>query len=119
MINLVSLYRSLHSPDRVLLENGADIEAFAKHPHPHINYLIIKTNPLHLAIKNERVEIAKFLLDKGANIEAPDHHKNTAIFHAIHTKSLEMVKELIERGANFKALNRSFSTPLIHSVGKV
>ena len=78
----------------------------------------MKRNPLHLAIKNEDIEIAKFLLDKGADIEAYDQAGNTAIFHAIHSDSLEMVKLLIERGADFKVQNMVFSTPLNHSTGK-
>ena len=97
----------------LLLENGADIESFAEHPHSW--GFIRKRNPLDFAINNEEIEIVKFLLDKGADTEAYNHAGNTAIFHAIHSYSLEMVKLLIERGANFKAQNMHFSTPLIHS----
>ena len=95
----------------LLLENGADIEVFAR-----------KISPLHLAISNKDIEIAKFLLDKGADTEAKDRYGNTAIFYAVHVHfhSLEMVKLLIERGADFKAKNMSFSTPLSHCTpGKV
>ena len=102
----------------LLLENGADIEAFAKYPFVINLGWTFSRNPLHLAIKNKEIEIAKFLLDKGADIEAYDQAGNTAIFHAIHSDSLEMVKLLIERGADFKVQNMVFSTPLNHSTGK-
>ena len=104
-----------------LLENGADIESFAIHPHPHLSQfgITVKRNPLHLAIKNEEIEIAKFFLDKGADIEAYDQDGNTAIFHGIHSENFAMVKLLIERGADFKARNWTLSTPLNHSTGKV
>ena len=77
-------------------------------------WFMMKRNPLHLAVKNKDIEIAKFLLDKGADTEAKDQGGNTAIFHAIDSKSLEMVKLLIERGADFEAQNTFLSTPLCH-----
>ena len=70
--------------------------------------------PLHRAVSLNNFEMAKSLLDKGADTEAKDQGGNTAIFHAIDSKSLEMVKLLIERGADFEAQNTSLSTPLCH-----
>ena len=67
-------------------------------------WFMMKRNPLHLAVKNKDIEIAKFLLDKGADTEAKDQDGNTAIFYAVHVDyhSLEMVKLLIERAQTLK-----------------
>ncbi len=57
--------------------------------------------PLHYAAFNGDVEIAKLLLNKGANIDAPDTSKEwTPLFFSIFMKHEDMVNLLINEGAD-------------------
>jgi ankyrin repeat protein len=40
-------------------------------------------SPLHLSVLNGHMEVAKFLIENGAQIDAPDDRGMTAMHHAI------------------------------------
>jgi ankyrin repeat protein len=67
--------------------------------------------PLHHA---RNVDIAKFLLDKGAEANAKTLTGDTPLFWAA---SPEIASLLIDRGANVKAINQQGETALHHFVG--
>ncbi len=77
---------------------------------------IIKNNgdtPLHYAIRAGYVDIAKYLVEKGADVNAKDSNGNTVLYSAAkgYERSygqadkqgyLNLVKLLVEKGANLK-----------------
>ena len=54
------------------------------------------TTPLHFAVRDARMEITKFLLEHGANVNAKSKRGETPIFRA---RSAQMARLLIEHGA--------------------
>ena len=69
---------------------------------------------LHLACKNQNMEMIKFLLAKGANIQAKTTDKNTPLHYATASKtsSIEIVDYLITKGAKMDTLNSSDEAPI-------
>lgn len=68
--------------------------------------------PLHVAARMNRVEIARYMLANGANVNGKDGFGRTAL-HEV--KSRDMAALLISSGANFNAKDRSGHTPLYTS----
>ena len=68
--------------------------------------------PLHLTKDLEDVEIARFLLENGAALEAKNRNENTPLHLATLSNNLHIVQLLIEYGADIEALNESENTPL-------
>ena len=56
--------------------------------------------PLHLAAETNSIDIARLLIDSGADIEAKDNDGLTPMHLAVETNSLDVVRLLIDRGAN-------------------
>ena len=93
---------------RLLLDARADIE------RPSAN----GTSPLLVAITNNHIELALFLVDKGANVNAADRfHKRTPLFAAVERRNpdftrdsappvadardpMDLISVLLARGAN-------------------
>ena len=93
---------------RLLLDARADIE------RPSAN----GTSPLLVAITNNHIELALFLVDKGANVNAADRfYKRTPLFAAVERRNpdftrdtappvadardpMDLITELLARGAN-------------------
>lgn len=69
---------------------------------------------LHWAVINNQLEMAKYLLDEGANVEGNDDLG--AFTPLMETSNLEIVKLLIARGANVNAKNAMNYTPLHKAV---
>jgi len=59
-----------------------------------------------------RIEVAEALLSFGANIDAVDLRKRTALSHAVAYKRRPFVKYLIERGAAVNPVDVHGWTPL-------
>ena len=55
--------------------------------------------PLHIAAGLNRMEIAVFLINRGAKVNAQDRWKRTPLFDAVSNKHKKMTKILIEHGA--------------------
>ena len=71
--------------------------------------------PLHCASWKGHAEVAKVLLDAGADINAKsqnDHYGDTALHAAAHGNQKDVVKVLIERGASLNSKNKIGRTPL-------
>ena len=59
-----------------------------------------KRTALILAVQKQHYEMAKLLLDKGADIHHQDDYCINALMHAAHTGHLRLTKLLSRRGAN-------------------
>ena len=65
---------------------------------------------LHTAVNNEEIEdIARLLIERGANVNVPDKDGATPLFRVA---SVKIARLLIERGANVNAADREGLTPL-------
>lgn len=69
---------------------------------------------LHWAVISNKTEMAKYLLDEGANIEGADDLGGYTPL--METSMLEMVQILVSRGANVNAKNKFSFTPLHKAV---
>lgn len=73
----------------------------------------IGQTPLYYAVRNNNEEMVKFLLDKGAIIDALD---NDSITSLASTYSLKMIKLLVERGADINVKSDNGDTALFKAI---
>jgi len=65
--------------------------------------------------KNIDYEPMKYIIDRGVNINAPDHHGNTILCNALsHNITLESITNILRCGADINCKNRLGETPLLH-----
>ena len=69
---------------------------------------------LHWAVVSNQLEMARYLLDEGANVEGND--KYAGYTPLMETSMFEMVELLVGRGANVNARNKMNSTPLYKAI---
>jgi ankyrin repeat protein len=62
--------------------------------------------PLHYACTNGHLEIAQFLLDKGAVVDAPSPNETTPLMMAIRAGNIQLVRVLLDRGADIRIRNQ-------------
>ncbi|MHB9146875.1 MAG: ankyrin repeat domain-containing protein [Candidatus Amoebophilus sp.] len=75
--------------------------------------------PLHKAYEVGNLEAVKYLLEKGADIQAKDIHRRTPLHCACEKGDLELVKYLLlEKGANIHATDEEGGTPLLCACDK-
>jgi len=72
--------------------------------------------PLHYAVRKENVEMAKFLVEAGADIHARNKQGETPLHYAVRKENVEMAKFLVEAGSNIHARNKQGETPLHYAV---
>lgn len=94
---------------KYLVENGADME--------NMNNIWGNTALMKIAnavcVKSEIcIEIAQYLLDKGANINAKTRNGWTALMYASDYGYLDMVKFLVKNGADINAITDEGYTAL-------
>ena len=71
--------------------------------------------PITKSEKND-VELAKVVIDKGANINYKDRNGNTALHYCVYYKNYELMKYLVDNGANVNAQDNNGNTPLILAI---
>ena len=115
---------------RILLENGADPNKFSQ-PYFDTPFQMAIANGnmldygadldskintgasmLHLAIKKKHVEIAKYLMKKGVEVNTFDNVLKTPLHLAASCESTESIKALLVYGANVNAGNYDKNTAL-------
>ena len=69
-------------------------------------------SPLYLAIWNQEVEMAKSLIEHGANVNAKDDDGTTPLHWAAHCERPATVQLLIDMGADVNAISSFWGTPL-------
>lgn len=93
---------------KLLIERVANVDA---------KYTESGVTALMYAAKYGRVEVAKLLIEKGANVNLQGDRGETPLIMGIDAGSIEMVSLLIEKGANLEiAENTNGTTPLIEAV---
>ena len=101
----------------IAIENG-DLEAIktliqgGAKPDTIIDYGEHKITPLMKAAWDGQVEIARYLIAAGANVNAVDDQQETALFSAIKREHIEIVQLLIDRGARVNVKDVRQFTPL-------
>jgi len=92
------------------LTAGADIDAAFVAP----GILASGATPLHIAVLSDQRKVARFLIDKGANINTPasDQHGGTPLHWAAVLGRVEIARQLIDAGANVNAIDKNGNTPL-------
>lgn len=68
--------------------------------------------PLHVAIKVKALDIASYLLDQDADIDAADKNGYTPLHLAVKKKRIFLVRFLVGAGANVNVQNKYGITPL-------
>lgn len=69
--------------------------------------------PLHVAARSDQLEVAKYLLESGADVEVRNQYGRTPLLCvAFMTGSVEMATLLIEHGADINAADAQGATPL-------
>ncbi len=80
------------------------------------NYLNIRDEngftPLQRASDPEKIAIAKFLIDSGADIDAESVKYGTVLQHAVSSGNVELVTILISKGVNVKAIGADKHTAM-------
>lgn len=69
----------------------------------HINSRANCCMPLFLAAGSGRLEVVRFLIDEGADVNAREQRGATALTEAVYYGHLSVVKELLSRGADVNA----------------
>jgi len=73
-------------------------------------HLIKNVNPLHVAIRNNNIEMVRILLDVGYDANELDRDQNTPLSLAYAYGNLEIAVELMKRGANQNNLDSFISS---------
>ena len=81
------------------LNSGISPDIRKNSPEPAINGGEGET-PLYVAVKKERYEIAKLLIERGADVNTSIFKYTTALFAAVSSNDIRMVKLLLDSGAN-------------------
>lgn len=104
---------------QVLIDNGADVNAFSAVHAGSILYILIRygsnsNNEESISI----IRKIKFLIDNGADMENNLHpSESTALHLAARYSNLEAAQLFLERGANINAQRKDGDTPL-HQVAQ-
>jgi len=69
--------------------------------------------PLIIAIEENKIEIVRELIKRGADINVTDYDGDTALIIAINKKCVDIVRELIKKGANIHKKGSKEDEPLI------
>ena len=65
-----------------------------------------------VAIRENDINVATYLLSNGANVNFVDTKQWTPIFHAIQSNQVDMVKLLLRSGANVNVLDGTKAAPI-------
>ncbi len=93
---------------KLLLDHGASID---------IKSLATGGTPLHTAASAHQIDMARFLIQRKANLEIFDKSGSTPLMLAVYRADEEMVQVLVEAGAaiNIKSPVNVLVTPLVHA----
>jgi ankyrin repeat protein len=100
----------------VARKNFEKIEEYISAGYP-IDMLAADGTPMHWALACDGVEMLRYLIDKGAEVDARSDQGTTPLMHAVQKKDIEKTTFLIEQGADPNAVdNRGFTA--LHRVAE-
>jgi hypothetical protein len=88
-----------------LLHKGADLNLLGPRRYGY-------GSALHIAVREGHLQIAKLLIDRGAEIDVLDHKDFTPLHNAAWNGNLEMTELLLDAGADIEASTYNGDTPL-------
>ena len=77
-----------------------------------------KWTELHYVALNGHVDVAKMLIQNGADVNAVNKNKSTALHFADEKRHLDFAKMLIQNGADVNAVDKNKWTPLHRAAGR-
>jgi|GEM_PF-2329022 len=89
-----------------IVDGGADVNAQSRTDH---------STALDVASMVGKLEVCKFLMEKGANIDSRDGLGETPLMHAAHCGKHEICVLLVENGADVNATNNGGCTALMYA----
>ena len=116
-------------PITVEIDTNKIIDAISKGNQKTVDNFITQTRDVNIvmgengysylayAVHYKNKKMVKFLIDKGANVNARDKSKKTPLYSAIEKKYNEIAKYLIKKGADINAKNADGYTPSITAAG--
>ena len=93
---------------KMLLDAGADPDIENKDPY----FMTLNDRPLHCAAEFHRDEIARMLIESGADVNARNEMLNTPLHEAVGREGLETIKLLLRHGASTTIKNNNGETAL-------
>jgi ankyrin repeat protein len=78
----------------------------------NIEILLQHAWPLNYALSNGEYEIAKLLIEKGANVNSTQSDGSTPLHLAIYSIKYEIIELLVQKGADLNSKDEYGSTPL-------
>ena len=100
---------------RLLIKNGADVNAYDKYNGP-VKTSSINGTILQVAINGSREEdVAVLLVESGANINKKDFNGNIELHLAAIKGYADLARSLINHGANLNSANNYNRTPLYYA----
>ncbi|MCZ6540171.1 MAG: ankyrin repeat domain-containing protein [Nitrospinae bacterium] len=94
---------------KLLLEDGLDVNS---------TYGYQGRTLLYGAVQREDTECAKFLIERGAQVDFEDKNKNTPLFHAVDYGHEQPVTLLLDHRARVDEKNERGITPFFQAVNK-
>jgi hypothetical protein len=98
---------NLEAVKRLVAVQPSRLNRKARHSHRGLTALTV-------ASYNGRLEVARWLVNNGADIDVRDssYHSNTALYHACERGRLGVVRLLLEKGADPTIVDDMVYTPL-------
>ncbi|KAH8817549.1 hypothetical protein DL96DRAFT_389535 [Flagelloscypha sp. PMI_526] len=100
---------SIHCCD-ILLTYGADVNGFARSFHSIFGHGV--SSPLEGAASVGNMEIVRFLIEKGADVNACVGEHGSALQAGVCCRKLEIVRFLVEKGAEVNARGGTYGSAL-------
>ena len=91
---------------KMLIQNGANVNSKDKKGF----------TPLHIAVRENQIDLAKICLDHGSEIEAKSNFVDTSLDLAVNANLIDMAVLLLQNGANVNTGSSWGETPLYKTI---
>ncbi|HWI40908.1 MAG TPA: ankyrin repeat domain-containing protein [Verrucomicrobiae bacterium] len=108
------------TPLLVVIQRGkADLaeRMLAGGASPQARDKVTGETPLHAAVRGSLPEVAKMLVERGADVNAADAQGDTPLHLSAFKRNVDLAEYLLSSGALPDGRNNSGKTPLAHAVG--
>ncbi|KAH3819414.1 ankyrin repeat and SOCS box protein 8-like [Dreissena polymorpha] len=78
--------------------------------------LLLRENPLHLAVQQNKLEIVELLLQKGAHVDSTNLYGETPLHVACRYGNTDMICKLLSVRSALNSMDCGESTPMFHAV---